>query len=187
MQRNQSLIVCGIVAVMLPLVLGCGANPQTTAPEDARSEEASATATHEIEYLFVLTAESATLADGVLTMGDVNPATLYFSDRPDRVAGHLTTEEFVAGWEEGDDSFASNPPNATLSVLSGPEPQDVVVVLSEPRLEDGDLVFSVSILEGNPEIAGGANSLFIDIIGRPLTPVSAAGVARRTTRRAFLY
>jgi hypothetical protein len=187
MKRNQTSLVLGIASIVVPLLIGCGAAPQSTAQEEAPGEEAPATATHEVEYLFVLTAESATLTDGVLTMGDVNPATLYFSDRPDRLAGHETTEDFVASWGEGDDSFASNPPNATLSVLSGPEPQDVVVVLSEPRLEDGDLVFAVSVLEGNPEVAGGANSLFIDIIGRPLTPVSAAGVARRTTRRAFRY
>ena len=63
----------------------------------------------------------------------------------------------------------------------------MVVVLSEPRFEEGELVFNVSVLNGNPEVTGGANSLFIDIIGRPLTPVSMAGVARRTTRRAFRY
>jgi hypothetical protein len=187
MQRNQSFIVCGLAAVILPLVLGCGATPHTTAPEDVQGEKASATPTHEVEYLIVLTGESATLADGVLRIGDVNPATLYFSDRPDRVAGHLTTEEFVGGWSEGDDSFASNPPNATLSILTGPEPQEVVVVLGEPRFDDGDLVFSVSVLEGNPEAGGGASSLFINMLGRPLTPLSAAGVARRTTRRAIIY
>ena len=187
MQKNQMLFALGIAAIVVPLALGCGAAPQTTAQQEAPGEEAPATATHEVEYLFVLTAESATLADGVLTMGDVNPATLYFSDRPDRIAGHQTTEEFVADWGEGDDSFASNPPNATLSVLSDTEPQDVVVVLSEPRFEGGDLIFNVSVLDGNSELAGGANSLFIDIIGRPLTPMSAAGVARRTTRRAFRY
>jgi hypothetical protein len=71
--------------------------------------------------------------------------------------------------------------------LSGPEIQEAVVVLSEPRLEGGDLMFSVDVLDGDPELAGGASSLFIDIIGRPLTPVSYAGVARRTTRRAFRY
>jgi hypothetical protein len=181
------LFALGIAAIVVPLAFGCRAAPQPAAQEKAPAEEAPATATHKVEYLFVLTAESATLADGELTMGDVNPATLYFSDRPDRITGHQTTEEFVAEWGEGDDSFASNPPNATLSVLSGGEPQDVVVVLSEPRFEEGDLVFNVSVLDGNPELTGAANSLFIDIIGRPLTPVSMAGVARRTTRRAFLY
>jgi len=30
-------------------------------------------------------------------------------------------------------------------------------------------------------------SVFIDVIGMPLTPVSYAGVARRTYRRAAIY
>ena len=187
MKRNHIVSKLAVAAIFVPLTLGCGAAPQPAAQQEAPVQEEPAAPTHEVEYLFVLTAESATLADGVLRMGDVNPATLYFSDRPDRIAGHQSTEEFVAEWGEGDDSFASNPPNATLSVLSGGEPQDVVVVLSEPRFEEGDLVFNVSVLNGNPDVTGGANSLFIDIIGRPLTPVSAAGVARRTTRRAFRY
>ena len=187
MKRNRMFFALAIVAIVVPLTLGCGAAPQPAAQQEAPVQEEPAALTHEVEYLFVLTAESATLADGVLKMGDVNPATLYFSDRPDRIAGHQATEEFVAEWGVGDDNFASNPPNATLSVLSGTEPQDVVVVLSEPRLEGGDLIFKVSVLDGNPDVAGGANSLFIDIIGRPLTPMSMAGVARRTTRRAFRY
>ena len=44
-----------------------------------------------------------------------------------------------------------------------------------------------SFLEGASTSDGGAGSPFIDIIGRPMTPVSVAAVARRTTRRAVLY
>ena len=179
MQRKQSLIVLGIVTLALPLLLGCGAAPQSSTP--------TAPAPDKPEFLFVQTADSVTLADGILTMGGVNPATIYFSDRPDRVAGHLTTDEFVATWGDGDDSFASNPPNATMSILTGDEPQEIVVVLTEPSLEDDVLTYNVSILQGADVAAGGACSLFIDIIGRPLTPVSYAGVERRTMRRAIVY
>jgi hypothetical protein len=35
--------------------------------------------------------------------------------------------------------------------------------------------------------SGADVSVFIDIIGMPLTPVSYAGVARRTYRRAVIY
>jgi hypothetical protein len=62
-----------------------------------------------------------------------------------------------------------------------------VVTLTDPRLEDGNLFYNVSILEGAEAATGGACSLFIDIIGRPLIPVSVAGVARRTTRQAVIY
>ena len=88
-------------------------------------------------------------------------------------------------WSRGDDSFASNPPNAVLSILDGEEVDDVVVVLKEPRLSDGDLSYTVSVLDGKLPASGGASSLFIDVVGRPLTPVSVAGVRRRTRRRVI--
>jgi hypothetical protein len=187
MQLMKSLKILGLAALAAPLTLGCGGAPQSAAPTVVEVAEAPAPAADQPEFLFVQGADSVSLADGVLRMGGVNPATIYFSDRPDRVAGHLTTEEFVATWGEGEDSFASNPPNANLSILAGDEPQEIVLVLTEPRLEDGDLVYNVQILEGAEAATGGASSLFIDIIGRPLTPVSVAGVARRTTRRAVIY
>ncbi len=189
MQRMKSLTALGIAALTVPLMLGCGGAPQSAAPTVVAVEEAPAPApaADQLEFLFVQGADSVSLADGVLKMGGVNPATLYFSDRPDRVAGHLTTQEFVDTWGDGDDSFASNPPNATLSILTGDQPQEIVVTLTEPRLEDGDLVYNVSVLEGADAAVGGSSSLFIDIIGRPLTPVSYAGVARRTMRRAVIY
>jgi hypothetical protein len=176
-----------VFACTVAVVIGCGAAPQPEAPVATETAEAAADQEHQIEFLFVHSAESATLADGVLRLGDVSPSTVYFSDRPDRVAGHLTTEEFVGNWGEGEDSFASNPPNATLSILEGDTPQEIVVVLTEPRLEDGDLIYNVQILEGAAAATGGGSSLFIDIIGRPLTPVSMAGVARRTTRWAVVW
>ena len=74
-------------------------------------------------FLYVQTAHSGTLspelADGrrTLTLNDVSPSTTYFSDRPDRITGHESTEAFIAEWNDGKDSFASNPPNAALDIL----------------------------------------------------------------------
>ena len=45
----------------------------------------------------------------------------------------------------------------------------------------------MQVLEGDLKGADGAASIFIDIIGLPRTPMSFAGVARRTTRRALWY
>ncbi len=187
MNRHQFITVFGVVAIAMPLIIGCGAAPPAATTTVAKAEQAPTPTTDQPEFLFVQTADSATLADGVLVMGGINPATIYFSDRPDRIAGHLTTDEFVATWGDGDDSFASNPPNATLSILAGDQPQEIVVTLTEPRIEDDALVYNVSILEGAEAATGGACSLFIDVIGMPLTPVSYAGVARRTMRRAVIY
>jgi hypothetical protein len=137
----------------------------------------------EIEYLFVQNASAVSLREGVLTLADVAADTLYFSNRPERITGRVATEAFIADWGTGDDNFAEVPPNAVLSVFQEPEPIDVVVELSSPRISGSDLIYDVKVLDGNPEITGLANSLFIDVVGRPLTPGSVAGVARRSGRR----
>ncbi len=135
------------------------------------------------EFLFVQSARSVTYKDEVLTLKGVSPLTILFSDRPERLAGHMTTASFVPFWSNGDNSFASDPPNATLSVLDGEEVGDSVVELRDPRLEGEDLSYQVRILEGKVPASAGAASLFIDIIGMPLTPVSFAGARRRMWRR----
>lgn len=136
-----------------------------------------------VELLFVQSAHTASLDKGILTLGGVNPATLFFSDRPERVTGHEPTEDFVSHWDFGDDNFKENPPNATLSILTGPEPQEIVLVLKSPRLLNDELSYEVEVLDGAEKASGGASSLFIDTIGRPLSPVSVAGVHRRRRRR----
>jgi hypothetical protein len=115
----------------------------------------------------------------------VGPTTLFFSDRPERIAGHGTTEEMVKNWSQGDESFAADPPNATLSILGDAEIDDVVVVLSEPVLSGSKLTYSVRVLNGEIPASGGAASLFIDVIGMPLTPYSYAGASRRAFRRRY--
>jgi hypothetical protein len=140
--------------------------------------------TKEIEALFVQSARGMAYGDGVLTLQGTSPTTLLFSDRPDRITGHIPSEEFFDSWGEGDNSFADDPPNAVLSIFSEDEVNDVVVVLSDPALDGDKWSYSVDILDGEMPASGGASSLFIDMIGRPMTPVSVAGAHRRGRRRA---
>ena len=137
----------------------------------------------EVEFLLVQNADSVMLNDGQLRLKNIAPNTLYFSDRPDRIVGRITTQKYVNHWSVGENNFKSDPPNAVLSVLEGGEVEDITVVLTQPRLEGADLVYNVDVLDGSTSIVGGAAALFIDVVGRPLTPLSVAGVARRTTRR----
>jgi len=138
------------------------------------------------QFLFVQTAAGMRYGDGVLTLTDVNPITVLFSDRPERLAGHMATDDFVPFWGEGEDSFESDPPNADLALLEEGKVENVVVTLHEPRLDGGNLSYRVDILEGELPASGGASSLFIDVIGRPLTPVSFGGRRRRVWRRRAL-
>jgi hypothetical protein len=141
------------------------------------------------DFLFVQNAAAMSYANGKLVLKGVSPVTIFFSDRPERIAGNMATAAFVPFWSDGKDSFAKDNPNANLSVLEKDRHNaDIVVTLSNPVLKGDELSYDVKILEGNMPASGGPASLFIDIIGMPLTPVSYAGVARRTAyRRAVMW
>jgi len=140
----------------------------------------------EFEALYVQSAQELTSRDGEFTLQGLAPSTLMFSDRPERIVGHLTAAQFVEGWGQGENSFLEDPPNAVLSFLAAEDetPEDVVVTLTNPRLAGTALTYDASVLEGELPGRSGACSLFIDPIGRPLSPVSVMGVRRRTRRRA---
>jgi hypothetical protein len=136
-----------------------------------------------VTLLFVQNAQGVSRDDGRMTLKGITPTTIFFSDRPQRIAGHMSTEEFVSLWSKGKDSFLADPPNATLSVFGEGKVSDVVVELRNPRLTGQDFSYDVRVLDGTMPPQGGACSLFIDVIGMPLTPVSYAGAARRAYRR----
>ena len=153
---------------------------------DATREPAAEQELEEIEAMFVQTAPEASVEGNVLTLLDATRSTLYFSDRPERVVGHVTTEMFVDLWGEGQNSFAEDPPNAVLAFLEPGDdvPDDVVTVIRNPRMEGSSLSYDIEVLEGAmPPHAKGGVTLFIDPFGRPLSPVSAAGIHRRRRRR----
>jgi hypothetical protein len=143
------------------------------------------TQTQLIEEMFVQLAKSVKTTDSSMTLIGVSPSTLYFSDRPERVVGHMTTAQFVEEWNEGADSFASDPPNAVLSFVDpgADTPSDVVVVLRDPSLGEESISYAIEVLEGVVPAEAGPCTLFIDPLGRPLSPVSAAGMHRRDRRR----
>ena len=129
-----------------------------------------------------MNARGATLQGDKLTLNGISPNSIVFADRPVRAAGHALTAHLLEEWSVGSESFAKDPPNATVSVLNsdGSTVSDTVVVLKTPKLEGDRLTFDVSVLEGDLKGATGPASVFIDIIGMPLTPLSFAGVARRS-------
>jgi hypothetical protein len=94
---------------------------------------------------------------------------------------------FVDSWGEGENSFKEDPPNAVLSFLEPGDgmPETVTVVLREPHLADDSLTYAITTLDGTVPAQAGACTLFIDPIGRPLSPMSVAGVRRRERRRGF--
>jgi hypothetical protein len=144
-------------------------------------------AAKEADFLFVQTAKSMSFdkSTNKLTLEGVSSTTLFFSDRPERLAGNMKTTSFVPFWSTGKDSFLKDPPNADVSILEGDNLRQVVVVLKAPELKGDNLTYTVKVLQGEMPAKAADVSVFIDIIGMPRTPISAAGVGRRTYRRVW--
>jgi hypothetical protein len=142
-----------------------------------------------VPSLIVFNSRGANLQGGKLVLSGIAPNAIVFADRPVRAAGHDTTAHIVEDWDKGSDNFAKDPPNATVSGFTkdGSGVKDAVVVLRSPKLEGDKLTFDVDVLEGDLSGADGAAAIFVDIIGRPFTPMSFAGVARRSAYRGAYY
>ena len=131
----------------------------------------STTSSESPQYMFVQIAEDVKVDAAATTfrLVKVNQQTLYFSDRPERIAGHLKMAAYLDEWKasEGPDNFASDPPNATLSVYEPGHPENTltVVKISHPLIDGNDLVYSYKLIEGTMPSTGGATALFIDSIG----------------------
>ena len=112
---------------------------------------------------FVQIAKGVTVKDGVLTLSDASSMTVFFSDRPQRLAGQLRNDLFAKLWTEGKNSFKNDPPNAALTVFDPQgQPKQTIVVLTNPRVDGKNIVYNVRALKGDLPTQGGETALFID-------------------------
>ena len=84
-------------------------------------------------------------ADGnyTLTLYNVVPYTMYYSDPPEQIAGFYPMESFIAG-------FSWNYSNASLSLADADENEDTIILaISSPRYDNqtGTLTYTARIIE----------------------------------------
>jgi hypothetical protein len=160
--------IAGLLAIAGGLALassGAFAQEAATKPHVPLEKTIGAvTPTGPVPSLAVINSDGATLDGDKHVLTGVSANSIVFADRPVRAAGHVTTEQFIMQWDEGKDSFAIDPPNATVSVLggAGSDVADAVVTLKSPKLEGTTLTFDVAVLEGSLNNAAGPAALFID-------------------------
>ncbi len=185
MTRASATAIC---AAAVLTVLCAGAQAQDTIRQPGRKQIGKVKP--EVEpALIVMNSAGARLEGNKLALMGIAPNSIIFADRPVRAAGHALTAHLLEEWAVGSDSFAKDPPNATVSVFdkTGSSMKDAVVTLKNPKMEGSQLTFDVALLEGDLGNADGPASVFIDIIGMPFTPLSFAGMARRTAYRGAFY
>jgi hypothetical protein len=103
-------------------------------------------------------------SSGVMTLYDVPPHTMFFTDRPNRVVGNVPTSAFVTRWttDKGPNGFATNPPNAAVTVFQPDGAKTAIVELRNPRLDGNKLSYDVKVLQGISSTQPAEGVVFID-------------------------
>ena len=113
------------------------------------------------EFLYVLSAMSGSLKGETLRLIDI-PMVVFFSDRPARIAGHMSLKDFLHSYNKGFDSFKADPPNGVLSIYTPKGNDNIVVEIKNLEIKSNILICSVRTLEGNVFSSFKNASLFID-------------------------
>ena len=154
-----------LVAVAMVFVAG---GSRAAAPAAPAPSAPAATAP---QFMFVQIAEDLKVdpVASTIRLRNVGQQTIYFSDRPVRMAGHIKMAEYLWQWTPaaGKNNLSADPPNATLSVYEPGQADNKVAILtiSNPKVDGTDLVYNYKIVEGKIPTNGGATSLFIDMVG----------------------
>ena len=111
------------------------------------------------QYMFVRIADDVKVDASAKTfrLVNVNQKTLYFSDRPIRIAGHFKMDALLKEWtaKAGKDDFGQHPPNGVLSVYEQGQPDSTtaVVEITQPKIDGSDLVNNYKRIEGSLPVA----------------------------------
>src|SRR5262249_34391288 len=116
MITKRLFLACGVLVGIIAstALVGCKSSDRGAATDPGGASAGShASATQRVEFLFVQNAKDVSFQDGTMTLHGVNPVTVCFADRPERIAGHMPTTKIIPMWNEGKNSFTADPPNAT--------------------------------------------------------------------------
>jgi len=121
-----------------------------------------------IEMMLSLQGAGMTFDGKTLTVTGVPPVATFAVDRPERIGGTMTTEQFVKLWNSTVQMFRNDLPNAALTVL-GAAPTQVIVELGSVTQSGTTLTFNTALLDGDlPPSGGPVNIVMAPTVYRPL-------------------
>lgn len=158
MARGEQGVPRLVVAVSCAVFLVLGAVLGLAVAHRSGTDTTAATESADANDLLVMSAGSARVSndgprsDATLQLSGVDTQTIWFTDRPQRLAGSMLTSTLVRNWP---DYFASSQPNAALThrspQTSGVGAAAVPVVLSNPAETARGVRFTVAPL-GDAEL-----------------------------------
>ncbi len=116
----------------------------------------------DVTWLFAVNASAGVVEGETLTL-TVSPHVIYFSDRPNRLAGHISVADLADIWySDNPNSFAGDPPNAVIALFENSGTESAVITLTQPKLQGDKLSFHIDIIEGKLPAEFAEASVFID-------------------------
>ena len=115
-----------------------------------------------IQLMFVQQAASMKFDGKTMTLDGVAPATTFFSDRPQRIVGHINQDHFVKLWGAEKDGFKADPPNAAVSFITDNGMPIVIEIEDVQAVSPTSLAYTVTVLEGTLPETAGPTAVFID-------------------------
>ncbi|WP_419913289.1 hypothetical protein [Hoeflea sp.] len=113
-------------------------------------------------YEYVQQASSMQFDGTTMTLQGVAPSTVFFSDRPNRLTGLVSSGQFVELWNSPDGPFASDPPNAAVSVLGNIKDAPAIVELTSAEMDGVQVKYGVKVLSGELPASADNIALFVD-------------------------
>lgn len=175
-RASRPAMRCSVASAVLVLAIsfgGCGSSSDDAPEAGSPTPPSASTSTVPpvgVELLGVLSADGGTFADGKLTLTDVDPRGVWFTDRPARRAGTEGIDAFTERFFAGDD-----PPNAVVEVTGAPSSKNLAVVeLSDPAYDAkaGTVTFTAKLVP-----AGGSKTSVAARVARH------PGIAEAVTRQ----
>jgi len=148
--------------VALLSAAGLAASVALAHAQDAATPAEAEASGPPIQLMFVQQASSMKFDGKTMTLEGVAPATTFFSDRPQRIVGHINQDHFVQLWGAEKDGFKADPPNAAVSFITDNGQPVVIEIEDVQAVSDTSLAYTISVLEGALPETAGPTALFID-------------------------
>lgn len=164
MHRSPRIVGTTAALILLALVAACGGSRSSdgaASSSSGSSQDAADTTglgeptssgeagSRRAEWLFALTADSATASDTELTLRGTSPTVVAFTDRPERASRVLSTPGLLLQWPA---LFAGDPPNAAISgTADGAQVESTVeIVAASPGASPGEVRLGIRSLGSEP-------------------------------------
>lgn len=124
------------------------------------NDNAEVAGDHRDDALFVQNAQSGSFNGKEITLEGVSP-TIFFSQKPDKVAGSVSLDQFKTLWIDGQDTVADTT-KGTLKIQTPQGEKHVTVELMNPQVSGGRITYKARVVLGNIPRTFGSSTLFID-------------------------